>query len=218
MDIKVDAHTTIVFDLDDTLYKEIDFLRSAYKEIAQSIDQKNWHILFGYMFALYQEGQNVFEILSQKYGGDVRQLIEQYRNHKPVIYLANGATDLIKSIKHKEGKLAILTDGRSLTQLNKIRALGLDNTIDQFFISEDLGTEKPHENNFRAIENHFATRNYWYIADNFKKDFVTAKARNWNTIGLIDNGLNIHHYSPYYLLANHKPNYLVMDLTEIKIK
>jgi len=26
--------TVVVFDLDDTLYKEIDFLKSAYKEVA----------------------------------------------------------------------------------------------------------------------------------------------------------------------------------------
>ena len=31
------CNKVVVFDLDDTLYKEIDFLKSAYKEIATSI-------------------------------------------------------------------------------------------------------------------------------------------------------------------------------------
>ena len=39
----------IVFDLDDTLYKEIDFLKSAYLEIASIVDKDHCETLYDNM-------------------------------------------------------------------------------------------------------------------------------------------------------------------------
>ena len=217
MDIKVNVDTTIVFDLDDTLYKEIDFLKSAYREIARSLVKENWQQLYGYMFALYRERENVFTIISKKYGVATQKLIDQYRSHKPFLSLTEGASGLIEAIKEKGGKLAVLTDGRSVTQINKVRALGIYDIIDKLFISEELGSEKPSENNFMAVEDHFPSKHYFYIADNLKKDFVTANIRGWHTIGLIDNGLNIHFSSQYYLKKDHLPQHSIISLQELKV-
>lgn len=218
MDLKVDEHTTIVFDLDDTLYKEMDFLRSAYMEIAKSIDQEDWRSVFGFMFSLYRKRENVFAILSKKYNLNSQDLINLYRTHKPILTLANGARELLHSLKSKKANLAILTDGRSLTQRHKIEALGLGQFVDQYFISEELGTEKPHENNYRMIEEHFGSRDYFYIADNLKKDFITPKARKWKTIGLIDNGLNIHTDHTFFDQQDYLPDHFILTLEELKVK
>lgn len=51
----------VVFDLDDTLYKEIDYLRSAYWEIALWIEsffgKKD---IFLFMLECYNQGKDVF--------------------------------------------------------------------------------------------------------------------------------------------------------------
>ena len=47
----------IIFDLDDTLYYEIDYLKSAYQEIASRICKEDNH-LYNKMLKLYQEGKN----------------------------------------------------------------------------------------------------------------------------------------------------------------
>ena len=55
MDIRIDNSTAIVFDLDDTLYNEIEYLKSAYAHIASHLDQKNWKPLFRKNFKLQKK-------------------------------------------------------------------------------------------------------------------------------------------------------------------
>jgi putative hydrolase of the HAD superfamily len=50
---------TIVFDLDDTLIPEIDYLQSAFQEIAQYVDAENKN-LYDKMYKWYQNKENVF--------------------------------------------------------------------------------------------------------------------------------------------------------------
>ena len=112
----------VVFDLDDTLYSEIDFLKSAYNYIATHIDPLNAGNLYSKMLSLYNDKQNVFKFLSEIYPEyNVGILLDLYRNHIPNINLKKGAVDLLNQCVLKGCKLGLLTDGRSITQRNKIR-------------------------------------------------------------------------------------------------
>jgi putative hydrolase of the HAD superfamily len=217
MDIKVDDKTVIVFDLDDTLYNEISYLQSAYREIAQHLVPEDWQGLYADMFSLYRHKQDVFAFLSDRYAVPKDQLLQRYRGHEPSLTLAPGAHTLLQSIKQQQGKLAIITDGRSRAQWAKIHALGIAPLLDKVVISEELGTEKPHENNYRAVEKEFGPGTYTYIADNPKKDFITPNALGWQTIGLLDNGLNIHFDNSLYTEKTHRPQCYINTLSEIRI-
>lgn len=195
MDLKVDQNTVVVFDLDDTLYNEIDFLKSAYKYIANTIEPGSWQKLYAQMFSLYRNGENVFDFLVQCHGQSKENLLETYRNHFPDIEPFPGVIELFNRIKSYHGKIAIITDGRSLTQQNKIKALGIEPLVDFRVISEEIGSEKPNQKNFLAVEEYFKRSSYFYIADNVKKDFDAPKALKWKCILLKDNGLNIHPYN-----------------------
>ncbi|MEO1013294.1 MAG: HAD family hydrolase, partial [Bacteroidota bacterium] len=192
MDLRVDHKTVIVFDLDDTLYNEMDYLRSAYRYIARELDSKNWERLFAKMFSLFRSREDVFQFVSETYKTDKSRLLEVYRGHKPNLSLFNGAHELIQDIKGKNGKLGIITDGRSSTQRTKISALGLSKIVDKIVISGEIGSEKPNETNYRIIEETFPGFDYIYIADNLRKDFITPNRLGWNSIGLVDNGSNMH--------------------------
>ncbi|WNH12223.1 HAD family hydrolase [Thalassobellus suaedae] len=211
-------NTIIAFDLDDTIYNELDYLKSAYKEIAVSLDKENWLKLYAHMLSLYRSKKNVFDILSRSYKIEKEKLIEQYRVHKPIIKPFDYLIPLLIKIKKMNGKIAIITDGRELTQNNKIKSLGLNKYLDLIIISEVVGTEKPNENNFKILELKFPNHNYIYIADNYKKDFITPNARKWTTIGLVDNGLNIHNNCATYV-SNKKfsPVFLINNFNEIKL-
>jgi putative hydrolase of the HAD superfamily len=169
------------------------------------------------MFSFYRNNENVFEILSSKFSFEKQLLIEMYRNHIPNINLFNGVLDIIDAIKAKDGKIGIITDGRSKTQMAKIKALGIINLIDKIVISEDLGTEKPNLNNFKAIETRFSDCTYWYIADNLKKDFIAPNVLGWKTICLIDNGKNIHYQSFKYMDKEHRPEAFIQSYKEVNI-
>ena len=217
MIIKVDSTTSVVFDLDDTLYKEIGYLQSAYMSIAKHIEPDKWEFLFANMFALYREGKDVFGTLEENYNIEKQALVKQYREHQPAIKLENGAYDLMNKIKNKNGKLGILTDGRTNTQINKIRSLGIIDFFDIIGISESLGTEKPNKNNYEFIEQKLKTESYYYIGDNFKKDFITPNTMGWTTIGLMDNGQNIHNTAHLKLKKQHSPQILVRCLSDIYV-
>ena len=192
MDIKVDKNTVVVFDLDDTIYNEIEYLKSAYKYIAKQLDANNWKRLYIQMFSDYRSGKNVFELVSIEYKTKTADLLKIYRNHVPDISPFPGVTELFEKIKIKGGKIAIVTDGRSITQRNKIKSLGLQNLIDFIVISEEIKSEKPNLKNFTAVENEFMLSSYYYIGDNIIKDFYAPKKLGWECILLVDNGLNIH--------------------------
>ncbi|UOB17070.1 HAD family hydrolase [Abyssalbus ytuae] len=217
MNIKVNDKTVIAFDLDDTLYNEIDYLKSAFHFIAEKLEKHTPLQLYSYMFSLYRSNKDVFGHLSSVYNITKEELLSDYRNHTPSIKPFDNVIDLLKKIRTHKGKTAIITDGRKTTQTNKIKSLGIYPLIDKIVISEDIGSEKPAAQNYQAIEKHFNAEKYIYIADNLKKDFITPKARGWNTIGLVDNGLNIHTDTHHFFAEKFKPEHFISRFSEIVI-
>ena len=84
MILEYNNDSVFVFDLDDTLYQEKDYLISAFNEIAEPyhvynavIDQK--------MLDLYNNEENVFNYLIHNYPSvtsDKNSLLKIYREHK----------------------------------------------------------------------------------------------------------------------------------------
>jgi putative hydrolase of the HAD superfamily len=178
----------IVFDLDDTLYKEIDFLKSGYKAICESLKLD----IYDDMISLYFDNKNVFEEIIYKYNIQIsrEKLLEIYREHKPNIQLEIEIENVLKYLKRKGYIIGIVTDGRSISQRNKIEALGLTNFLDKIIISEEIGSEKPNLLNFTPFHEYKADQ-YAYIGDNINKDFYGPNQLGWQTIQLLDDGRNI---------------------------
>ncbi len=217
MDIKVDKHTAIVFDLDDTLYNEVNFLRSAYTEISKKLEPTSWQTLFADLFSRYRNKTDVFEYIVNKYGVSKEQLLQQYRNHNPQLKPFDGVIELLETIKKKEGKIGLLTDGRSITQRNKLEALGITSYFDHCVISEEIGTEKPNKANYLVLEAALNCTTNYYIGDNLKKDFISPIDMGWQTICLVDNGLNIHSNAYKYQEGRFQPHDYISNIKEINI-
>ena len=179
--IKLSTLKTVAFDLDDTLYKEKDFLISGMNycinEFAPSLDVSK-----------LQLEENWVQIIAKESGANIEEILETYRTHIPDITLSNGALQLLKSLMSKKVRLILITDGRSTTQNNKIDALGIRGFFKQIIISEEIGSNKPDIANFQIDSSNECV----YIADNPKKDFITPNALGWLTIQVNDNGRNIH--------------------------
>jgi putative hydrolase of the HAD superfamily len=219
MILKVDKRTVIVFDLDDTLVYEIDYLKSAFFEISQTVAPTNSKFLFRHLFALYRKNENPFQYLVRTYNVEIDTLLTMYRNHTPKhLELVQNVLPLLQKIKEKEGKIAIITDGRSITQRNKIKAIGIFEMVDEIIISEEIGTEKPSQENFKCIENAFKNCSYCYIGDNTKKDFISPNKMGWNTIQILDAGKNIHtNINTFEINSDYLPKHMLFNFSEIKI-
>lgn len=217
----------VIFDLDDTLYNEIDFLISAYNEISiflsikKGVD-KSQNEIFEYMLRSYIDKKNTFEqVISflQIESTTVFDLLDIYRNHTPNICLSDNTKEVLDYLIDQNFILGIITDGRSIQQRNKIKALNLEKYLSEIIISEEFGSEKPNLENYKFFETKFPNSNFTYIGDNMNKDFIAPNELNWNTICLLDNGRNIHRQnlslSPLYLPKNYIKN--IIEIKEIVI-
>lgn len=203
-----------VFDLDDTLYKEIDFLKSAYREIANWLNT-SFRVpnAYDYMLSCYQRGENVFLNTNKKYNLQIElsEYLKRYREHVPHIFLSEEVRQVLYQLKIKNHVLGIITDGREITQSNKIKALGLNKYFQQenCIISESFGYSKPALEAYLFFQNKYPDCIYYYIGDNTEKDFIAPNKLGWTTICLLDNGMNIHkqkvtniYQSPLYVISS----------------
>lgn len=205
---------TIVFDLDDTLIKEIDYLESAFKDIACYLDVTNVE-LFEDMLRWYKNNENVFLKLESRFSNiSISDLKNRYRNHFPNFNSNSQNRDLLIDLKNTGHFLGLITDGFSITQRNKLKSLDIEHIFDLIIISEEFGSEKPNIENF-IIFNQFNTKDKYYIGDNFCKDFITPNKLGWTTIGLIDDGRNIHKKNQN-LELKYLPKVEITELTELK--
>jgi len=140
---------------------------------------------------------------------DKSELLRVYREHEPELQLADAIEKLLTRLVNEMRPMGIITDGRSVTQRNKISALGLDKWIDEIVISEEFGSEKPATENYRHFERVFPDRSYAYIGDNVLKDFVAPNRLGWSTIGLRDGGQNIHTQPLESVPPDRLPQYMI---------
>jgi len=216
----IDNNTHIVFDLDDTLFKEIDFVKSAYVYINSYINSR-FNIDLSKNIKKCLSGEiNFFNLINSKLYPDqnfpIEKYLELYRFHYPEIKLSKDTSVFFEKILSHNIEFSIITDGRSISQRNKIKALGLYDLVKNIIISEETGFEKPHLNNFKILNRIYSNKKLIYIADNTSKDFLAPNSLNWNTICLINNGQNIHPQD-FNLSIDYLPKIKVNYLTEINI-
>lgn len=203
----------IIFDLDDTLMYEIEYLESAYREIANLLDKDNQDHLYQNMIHCYNEKQDVFALLEAKYSHSKIDLLDIYRNHFPTIKIGEEVKIVLDYIKGKSYKLGLISDGRSITQRNKLKALDIEHLFEKIIISEEFGSTKPDFKNYEVFMDD-KNIDYFYIGDNTKKDFVAPNKLGWITIALKDAGRNIHKQN-FEWSEEHKPQIIVNKLKEI---
>lgn len=209
----------IVFDLDDTLYKERDYLESAYKEIACWIEQDyNRNGVYEYMLSCYQNGLNVFDSLITKYclPIDTGLLLNVYREHVPNISLSEEVKVTLQLLKENtDNVLGIITDGRKKTQQNKIAVLELEQFIsmENCIISESVGVCKPSMELYTYFSKKYGMAHYYYIGDNVLKDFISPNLLGWTTICLKNNGRNIHQQIPVGGVL--KPDFYIQNFSDL---
>ena len=201
----------VVFDLDDTLYKEVDFLRSAYREIATFVGKDG---VFENMVEYWRQGANVFEEIIRHYDlpMSVDDLLLIYREHIPHIKLEEHTKNKLSKLS-QTNILGIITDGRSVSQRNKVKALELDTFIteDNVLISEETGYSKPSKEPYLYFMEKYPNREYYYIGDNPVKDFAAPNSLGWNTICLLDDGRNIHRQN-FEIEMDRLPQYRITTL------
>ncbi|AKX93502.1 haloacid dehalogenase [Moorella thermoacetica] len=214
-----------IFDLDDTLYNELDFVKSGYlavaREISRYVGMKTEDIYLDIWALYYENKEFVFDRLLKLYGINNQyspeMLLHLYRNHKSNIKLFRDAQYIIKVLKNKGISLAIITDGNYVSQENKIRSLNLASYFDLIVYTDKFGKEywKPHPRAYKLVLDYFKVKSYeaCYIGDNPIKDFIAPNKLGMQTYQIIrSSGL----YSKFTPPNEGKPNKVIYSLEELE--
>jgi putative hydrolase of the HAD superfamily len=182
-----------IFDLDDTLYPEREYVRSGFRAVGRWAEERlglSQAIVRAQLDALFDGGfrsdafqwwlseQNLPERLSA-------EMAEVYRSHEPDIAMYPDAEPALEELR-PGFKLGIVTEGRRAAQERKIRALGVDRWIGAVVIlgEDDRADWKPSRKPFDRMLGMLSVAGgeAAYVGDNPRKDFRGAREAGLRTV------------------------------------
>lgn len=193
----------VIFDIDDTLYAERDYVFSGYRAVADAFAGRI-HApfdLFERMSALFDspDRARVFNIIVAEAGCEnadalVAEMIATYRDHQPVIALDADAREVLTQLRGRV-RLGAISDGYLGVQERKVTALGLADLLDEIVLTDTWGREfwKPHPRGFEEMARRLGVEHTAcaYVADNLAKDFLAPNALGWTTV-CVDRSERVH--------------------------
>ena len=184
----------IIFDLDETLYDETQFVKGGLKAVARYI-AKSKKALQNEVYELLQQALTeygrgkVFDIVLGQLGlyreDLVSTLVKVYRTHKPKLTLYPEVRPVLSVLRKKNYLLGLITDGNVGVQQYKVEALDVKGFFECMIFSDEYGADKQKPNVFpyqKALEKLAVNPNEAiYIGDDPHKDFITAKKIGMST-------------------------------------
>ncbi len=183
----------VVFDLDDTLCLERDWVRGGFEAVGRWA-RREWGVerFSDACFELFEQGRrgDVFDRSVAKIGVDadpaaIAAMVEVYRGARRGLRLAPDARRLLERLRGRV-RLGLISDGPLAGQRRKIEALGLTRTFDALILTDRWGRAfwKPSRGPFELAERLLGGRrdSFVYVGDNPVKDFATPRRRGWRTV------------------------------------
>lgn len=183
----------VVFDIDDSLYLEREYVRSGFNAVGTwartHLGLDDFSIRAWKLFVSGLRG-NIFNQVLASYEREatpaiLKQFITIYRTHPPSIQLLPDAKRCLEDLHGRVG-LAAITSGPRESQRAKIYALGLAQWLSPILSTAELGSnvEKPHPHAFKLLESitGYSAGACLYVADNPTKDFSAPANLGWRTV------------------------------------
>ena len=209
-----------VFDLDDTLYDEYQFVLGGFKSVAHwlstSYGFQEKDIVSRLIYIYNRDGRvHIFNKLLTELSIftkiNLSKCISKYRSHEPQLELYNSAKDLLKLLTNQP---YLVTDGNKLVQKSKIIALGLDKTFKKCFVTHNYGLKaaKPSLHCFEKIKllEKCDYGKIIYVGDNPQKDFVGLNKVGCKTVRFLNGPHKFTKVNPDF-----DSQYKVKDLLEV---
>lgn len=213
----------VVFDLDDTLISEKEYIKSGYRHIAGIIEDSfvmDKNQVFDDLLSLFKVSPlNVFNRLFDKYQIEysnemILDLVKEYREHFPDIQFYDDVLPCLSELRRSGIKVGIITDGYAITQRQKLKAIQADEYFNEVIVTDELGREywKPHPKSFELMKEKFEVNfnEMVYVGDNPEKDFYISRTYPIKTVRILRDG--VHSNKSY--LNNIKENATVNNLKD----
>ena len=216
----------ILFDMDDTLYPEIEYIFSGYRAVAHWAGEHLHPALANahpQLINLFRHGTrfHIFNHWLAPYDLDTEDnaltLLDIYRQHFPDISLFPGVIPLLERLRATFA-LGIVTDGYMVMQEKKLAALELGHFFDTIVMSDRLGKEfwKPSTRPFELALQELNVRGTEavYVGDNPLKDFLGARQLGMEAIRILRFGGLYSEIEPPS--SEHSPSRIIFSLKELE--
>lgn len=215
----------LLFDLDDTLYAEKQFVKSGFIKVTEFIEGKfevNKKDFYKILIDIFNSGSrgNIFNLALEKVNivfdeNIIYSMVKIYREHNPKIKLDKDIRSLLIKLRGIYS-LGIITDGYYEVQKKKVQALKLEELFDSIIYTDQYGKEywKPNVFGYKLVleELNLLPEETVYIGDNPYKDFIGAKKVGIPTVRVL---FKDREYSKIRLDKEYEADYEVGKLNEI---
>lgn len=190
---------TVVFDLDDTLYPEREYVYSGFAAVGAHLQSELKVVGFeDAARKAFDRGMRgrVFDEVLPAVGASatpqiIATLVDVYRQHTPTLHLYPDAADALQWLRSR-CRLGLITDGYACSQEQKVNALGLPSVIPHRILTDSLGRSawKPSPVAFRRMMQLCPgpAAGFVYVGDNPSKDFLPGRELGWRTIRVLRQG------------------------------
>jgi putative hydrolase of the HAD superfamily len=193
----------VIFDLDDTLISEKEYIKSGYRHIAGIIEDRfamDKNQVFDDLMSFFKVSPlNVFNRLYDKYQIEyskemILDLVKEYRGHFPDIKFYEDVLTCLSELKGLGIKVGIITDGYAIAQRQKLKAVQADKYFDEIIVTDELGRDywKPHPKAFELMKEKFKVNfdEMIYVGDNPEKDFYISRTYPIKTVRILRDGVH----------------------------
>lgn len=194
----------VVFDLDDTLFPELDYVYSGFRSVSYwveatlGIDSEQAYAEFIRIFNT--DRKRVFDIWLGVHGLPPHfkhQMIHVYRNHRPDIRPYDDAVSILRALRERGYLIGLVSDGFLAVQETKFRALDIEAYFDSVVFSDAYGRSawKPSLFPFSRVlrELDIKPSEAVYVADNPQKDFIAPNLMGMRSVRIVrPDGLYAH--------------------------
>lgn len=198
----MDKKIAVIFDLDDTLYSKNEVFFKTFCQFATpTIDAESLYLTYqkrsDEAFEKFSSGEitisqshlnrvyNTFkdvgiELTSEK----IQAFIKAYKDNLNSITLSKEWIEVFQQCNKESYQIAILTNGPTDHQKDKLYQLNLSKWIpeDFWFISESIQAKKPSIQAFHHVESNISADEYFMIGDDIHTDIKGAIQANWHPI------------------------------------
>ncbi|MBO1512539.1 HAD family hydrolase [Metabacillus bambusae] len=196
----------VFFDLDDTLYDQLAPFQRALDHFRIDLANTNVEELFkkvryfsDVLWKVHTRGEISLELLriervrcafndfglslSNQQASEVQ---ERYEFEQQQINPFPEVISIIKDLQSRKSTVGILTNGPVQHQMNKIKALQIDQIIppERIFISDGIGIAKPDKRVFEYVQRqvNIESNKCCYIGDTWENDVVPPIEAGWTSI------------------------------------
>jgi len=181
----------IVFDLDETLYRERRFALGGYRAVARLVSDGSGlaesHV-FGLLALALRQGRRAraFQELADRYGlptSSIPTWVRAYRTHHPDLRLQAPVRRTLEALRGR-WLTGVLTNGLPAVQASKVKALGIDGLVDTVVYADSFGGGKPSPQAFLEVLSRLGAdpANSVFAGDDPVRDIEGARAVGMRTV------------------------------------